>query len=549
MRAKQVVTKAKQIWMKNRLILCCALALTLIIPALLMAAGGQPPSQQQEIWTLIDDGLIAQGVNIGSHDVSGLDADGALVLIHTKTVQQPEDPDEAEQGDDQQESGADTDQEDAQNAEDDDANQPEPAMLVLVLPDRKINIPMSELPVTPQAGKAVSRAMRIGRDGGISSRLQQIEDAKNDGTIVYMPYGYQLDALREAILDIAAKIPRASVQGLFVFDPSLEARFVITSSILGFEPDDEALVACVEDALQSGEIHHVEIPGTVSGDPVDEKATQSVMENITLVSTFTTKVAGSSSRVHNVKTAANIINGTIVQPGAVFSTNETLGPRTSAAGIWKKAPAISSGRLVDELGGGICQISSTLLNAVARADLEIVEWWHHSIPSSYVPIGCDATISTGGKDFQFKNNTEFPIYIVFDYNSSNRKLTCEVWGRPLPDGQYIEIVGRQTGTRAMPAAVTTTDPERVYSGKIGKYSRTYKVRYAADGTEITREMIDKTTYPARAPVVLATPTPDPSGGVTPTPDGGATPTPDGGTASTPPAATPTPSGGTATPAP
>ena len=70
------------------------------------------------------------------------------------------------------------------------------------------------------------------------------------------------------------------------------------------------------------------------------------------------------------------------------------------------SPAISGGVYVDELGGGICQVSSTLFNAVARADLEITSWVNHSWPSSYVPIGCDATISTGGPDFKFRNNTE-----------------------------------------------------------------------------------------------------------------------------------------------
>ncbi len=538
MKVKEVCAKAIVIWKKNRLVLSSALVLALLVPAVLWTVGGQSPSQTQELLILMDDGLIAQGVNIGSQDVSGLDADGAMLLLEE---QQPQEPDEMGQGETGQEDTdqEDTDQEDTDQEDTDqeeslqEESTPEQTMLVLVLPDRQIQIPMAELPVTPRIEVAVNNAMRIGRIGGIQARLQDVENAKQSGTAVYVPYTYEQEALQEAVLAIAADIPRESVQGSFIFDPSLEERFVVVKSIQGFTPDDQALIASVEVAFSSGKIHEVEVPGTVSGDPIDENTAESVMENITLVGKFTTKVGGSSNRVSNIKTGAALINGTVVQPEEIFSTNECLGPRTKAAGIWKMAPAIASGRIIQGLGGGICQISSTLFNAVGRADFEIVEWRHHSIPSSYVPIGCDATISTNGPDFRFKNNTQWPVYIVYYYEEDTRKLTCELWGRPLPDGQYIEIIGKQVGTKPMPGAVTTTDPEMVFSGRNGKYSRTYKVWYTADGTEISRELIDKTTYPAKAPVVLATPTPDPSGGTTPIP-GDPTATPDGGTPTTTP---------------
>ena len=83
-----------------------------------------------------------------------------------------------------------------------------------------------------------------------------------------------------------------------------------------------------------------------------------------------------------------------------------------------------------------------------------------------------------------------------------RTLTCEVWGRPVDNGQRIEIEGKLTGKTALPAAITTTDPKAVSEGRIGKYSKTYKVWYAADGTEIKRDLIDTNYYPSKAPVVL-----------------------------------------------
>ncbi len=533
MKAKEISSKAKELWIQNRLVLSFALSLALIVPALLWISGGQPP--QKVPLVLIDDGLIAQGVSICTTDVSGLSADQTLQLLYeqqtaVECMETDVDTEETEQDEAQrQDSGTEgAEQEDGQNG---DTEQGETgvaaAELVLMLPDRKIEVTIIELPVTPRFESAVNEAMLIGRGGSISQRMQAVEGARKNGVVVYIPYDYRPDELQEAILAISAKIPHESVRGSFIFDPSLEERFVIIKSVLGFTPDDRALMANVEAALISGQIHSVEVPGVVSGDPVDESATESVMENITLVGMFTTKVGGSSNRVHNIHTAADMINGKVVQPGEIFSTNETIGPRTKAAGIWRMAPAIVSGRLEDQLGGGVCQVSTTLFNAVARADLEILEWKHHSIPSSYVAIGCDATISTNGSDFKFKNNTEYPIYIVYHYEEGTRKLTCEVWGRPLPNGQHIEIIGKQTGTIPMPEARTTTDTEMVFEGRIGKYSRTYKVWYATDGKEISRELISKHTYPAKAPVVLVEATPDPSGGETPTPAAESTPAPSG----------------------
>ena len=118
-----------------------------------------------------------------------------------------------------------------------------------------------------------------------------------------------------------------------------------------------------------------------------------------------------SNRNNNIKLATNKINGTIILPGETFSYNQTVGKRTIQAGF-KEAGAYAGGQVVQEVGGGICQVSSTLYNAVLYANLEIVERSNHHFETSYVAASRDATVSWGTLDFKFKNNRKYPIKVV-----------------------------------------------------------------------------------------------------------------------------------------
>ena len=458
-------------------------ALALTVCTLLSPVTVNAAPQAEETLVLFDNGRIATGVQVVGVAVGDLDQAAAaqsLMSVADNIVQQ--------------------------------------AQMKLIFPDHDEMINLVTLGVTPDVNNAARNAMLVGRSGNMAQRKEALANAAAGQTNLGIGYTFDQNTVSTQIRAYAATIPRDSVKGELKFDPDSAERFVIEEGHLGFEPDEDAFVAAVVKALQEGTLDGVQVPGTTIGDAVEE-IKPGTKENTVLVAAFSTKVTGSSGRVHNVKTGSNFINGTILQPGEEFSTNECLGPRTSSS-IWRKAPAISGGVYVDELGGGICQVSSTLFNAVVRADLEITSWVNHSWPSSYVPIGCDATISTGGPDFKFRNNTEWPIYLVSHYDESTKTLNMEVWGRPLPDGQRIELEGKRTGTVAKPAAITVTDPAKVTSGHIGQYSRTTKVVYDAQGKEISREVIRENYYRPVAPRVLAQPTPAP----TATPDVPVSPT-------------------------
>lgn len=131
---------------------------------------------------------------------------------------------------------------------------------------------------------------------------------------------------------------------------------------------------------------------------------------VTTLGDFSTQLMGSPGRINNIKLSLDAINNTLLMPGEVFSFNGVVGERTSERG-YKPAPVIYGESVADGVGGGICQVSSTLYNAVDRADLEIVERRIHSIAPSYIQHGKDATVAWPHTDFKFRNNQAEPIII------------------------------------------------------------------------------------------------------------------------------------------
>ena len=148
------------------------------------------------------------------------------------------------------------------------------------------------------------------------------------------------------------------------------------------------------------------------------------------LSSFSTNVGGTEARKSNVAKAAENCNGTILMPGEQFSFNNVVGQRTIENGF-SAAPSYVNGESVDEVGGGICQVSSTLYDACLYANLQINERHCHPHPSAYVDTGFDATVSWGGPDYKFTNNTEYPIKIVSSYGGG--VVTCVLYGTKLKD--------------------------------------------------------------------------------------------------------------------
>lgn len=216
-----------------------------------------------------------------------------------------------------------------------------------------------------------------------------------------------------------------------------------------------------------------------------------------LLSTYTTNYSSSgANRSNNVALAASKINGVVLMPGEVFSYNGTVGKRTIAAGF-KEAGAYVNGKSVNEVGGGICQVSSTLYNSVLRANLEIVARTNHMFTVGYVPIGTDATVSWGAPDFKFKNNRDYAIRIVA--TTYNKNVTIKIYGLKQENDYNVEILSYRTGTIGYKTTYTNDSSlapgqtKVIQSGSNGATAVAYRI-LKKDGKEISRELLSRDTY-------------------------------------------------------
>lgn len=193
-----------------------------------------------------------------------------------------------------------------------------------------------------------------------------------------------------------------------------------------------------------------------------------------LLSTFSTKYAASNrNRTTNLILAANKINGTVLMPGETFSYNKVVGARTISAG-YKEAPIYVQGRVEDGLGGGICQITSTLYNAVVYANLEVTQRTNHQFVPSYVTASRDATVVYGALDFQFKNNRNYPIKLVCSVSGGIANF--QIFGMRQEDDVEVQISSYETGRTA--TAI---------------YSEAYKI-LKRDGQVVDTQLLSKDTY-------------------------------------------------------
>ena len=217
-----------------------------------------------------------------------------------------------------------------------------------------------------------------------------------------------------------------------------------------------------------------------------------------LLSSFRTSFTSSNSnRSTNIRLCSEKINGTVLMPGETFSFNQVVGKRTPEAGF-KPATAYSGGKVVQEYGGGICQVSSTLYNAVLYANLEITERTNHGYKPSYVDPGLDATVSWGGPDFKFTNNRDYPIRIVCD--TSNKILNIYIYGlkrdtdyKVVLDAQYVSTVNYKT-VYQRDSSLASGQSRVIQSGSNGCKTATYKYLYDANGTLVSSECISRDTY-------------------------------------------------------
>jgi vancomycin resistance protein YoaR len=348
--------------------------------------------------------------------------------------------------------------------------------VVLTAPssEKKWAITTGELGGRFELDAALDAAWQVGKDDNFFERLYHGNKERN----VSLTPDFKLDTAK---LDThLAKIAKA------VHKPARSARAKMDAKggLVLAEPEQKGIE--LDTAATKAAVLKNGVAALADGETVEltvkeeqPKVTASDLGKMgTLLAAFTTDYGGSPrNRKANVALAASKINGTLMAPGEVFSYNACVGPREAELG-WKMAHQYQDGLVVDGIGGGVCQVSTTLYNAVLLADLKIVLRENHSMPVAYVRPGRDATVSYDSVDFKFENSTDGPIFL--GAKADGETLTFRLYGTKPPERKVLSLY---TG-------------ERRYNASGGSSVTSYRKVQLPDGTTKT-EVIDSSYY--RAP--------------------------------------------------
>ncbi len=389
-------------------------------------------------------------------------------------------------------------------------------------------VPLECFTITYDTEEKLEEASRLAREGTLKELEAELADIALNGRSYEISYSIAGDFTR-FVADIAAEMYIPAIDATFSVKPLAinkdtdaqnavdiglnaevdgiedirDKRFDFVEGVAGQHIDADSLLAELESRTASRQYGEV----TFALMPLEPAVTIAVIkENLVLRSSAYTSFAKGNysrpSRVHNIKKACGMIYGTVLQPGDILSCNTILGDRYEKYG-WQLAPAVIEGgaNTEDQPGGGVCQVSTTMYNAVLRGDYEIVYRQAHSSRLSYVDGGFDATINTRTIDFKWKNNTDAPVYVFTWVDAKNKRVYCEIYGRPFPETfDEIELVTEQKPD-IEPTADEFIPVSWLYEpywalkneAKPGYVYDTYKV-YKLGGSAVEKVYIGQTIY-------------------------------------------------------
>ncbi|MDD4081058.1 MAG: VanW family protein [Eubacteriales bacterium] len=379
--------------------------------------------------------------------------------------------------------------------------------ITLNVDEATYQITQQQLPFQRNTRAVLEEAWSIGRQGfswmvgeditPFEVRWRHVAQTARDKAYFATQVTYEAQDLRALCESIAGQISREPVNAVVAsFDFSTKA-FTVTRDVPGrrIEPND--LMAPLAQALDRGDYQAII---TLDSTPILPRVTSVDLQNgFAMLASFTTKTTSDNDRNNNIALAARALNGKSLMPGEALSFNESTGKRTIESG-YRGAPAIAGGVLIDDVGGGVCQVSSTLFNAAALAGMTIVEREPHAWPSSYVDKGLDATVNWPNLDFVFRNDKEAPVFLIAYY--ADRKVTVEIYGMRTGPGESLKLETEVTGSTVPPnEPLMQPNPslppgarQELKKARTGFVVDTYRV-YFRDGVAYRREKLFTSRYP------------------------------------------------------
>lgn len=267
---------------------------------------------------------------------------------------------------------------------------------------------LGEIDIDISVQGAVEQAYNYGRQGNILSRYKEIKGLEKENAVLVPEKTFDEEVLSHKLEEDATSMVKAPENASITME---DGEFVIHPGVTGTAVDVEKTIQNLEDYLaEAWEQKPVEVEAIIKETDPEYTEEDFRMIDSTLGSFSTNYTSGNSNRTNNLINGTNRINGAVLMPGEQFSVNEGLGERTEENG-YSAAGQYVNNELTDGVGGGICQVSTTLYNAVLIAELQVDERYPHSLTVGYVKLGRDAAIAGDYMDFKFTNNTNYPIYI------------------------------------------------------------------------------------------------------------------------------------------
>ncbi len=324
----------------------------------------------------------------------------------------------------------------------------------------------------------VAQMSRYGRDGNFFQNLSRSKKIKKEGKDFQVSYTCVLANINEKLDEIIAEVEQQARSASLVFQPEDEEPFSVDAGQSAILVNRDKLYQEIDNALLVGTKAKIEIPiFEIEGQFDLQELKDSVIKRSEFVTSYE---KSGKDRKNNIRKALSNFNGMIVQPGETVSFNETTGARTEENG-YSNAHIIVGGVYVDGVGGGVCQASTTLYNALLLADVDVLSVNHHSLPASYVPLSLDAMVSGDYSDLVFQNNLESPIYIKTSCNDKNIKV--EIYGQKFDEGESLSVRSELVKILPHGGDKIVKDQKGEYSNKILYKGEYLRLKYPREGYE------------------------------------------------------------------
>lgn len=379
--------------------------------------------------------------------------------------------------------------------------------------DAEVTVTAGELGIAWANPEIVTEAAEIGTRGNVIQRYKILKDLEHENKVYPIELSFDIQEISNILTEKCAGYDQRAVDYGLIRE---NGEFRIIEGQQGYSLDVETSIDLINDHL-TGDWDGRQC--TIALDVLVEEPRGSIEEMAQvkdILGSFTTSYKSSgSSRSANVENGCHLIDGILLYPGEEFSTYATVSPFSEENGYYM-AGSYLNGKVVDSLGGGICQVSTTLYNAVLRAELEVTERHNHSMVVSYVPRSADAAIAeSSGKDFRFKNNLDFPIYIE-GYVDNKKQITFNIYGKETRDpNREVIFESEELEVNIPPRDEIYADASKPVgyiiseSAHIGYKAKLWKI-VKEDGKEVSRTQVNSSTYkmvPRSATVGTATDNP------------------------------------------